>query len=91
MQIEATEKELLKKLPTNKHVNFILRNIAKKAGIETNIHFHISRHSFATILLNKGGRIEAVSKLLGHTDIKTTQIYAKVANITLDNTMDLLS
>ena len=47
--------------------------------------FHCSRHSFAVLALNYGMPIESVSKILGHTNITTTQIYAKVTNTKLEN------
>lgn len=47
--------------------------------------FHTARHSFAVMALNYGMPIESVSKILGHTDIKTTQIYAKVTNTKLNS------
>ena len=47
--------------------------------------FHVSRHSFAVLALNYGMPIESVSKILGHTNITTTQIYAKVTNTKLEN------
>ena len=46
---------------------------------------HLSRHSFAVLALNYGMPIESVSKILGHTNITTTQIYAKVTNAKLEN------
>ncbi len=68
-----------------------LKNIADLAKIEKNIHFHTSRHTFATRALKKGMRIEYVSKLMGHSNIKTTQIYAKIVNEELDNAMDVFN
>ena len=47
--------------------------------------FHTARHSFAVLALNYGMPIESVSKILGHTNITTTQIYAKVTNKKLEN------
>ncbi len=47
--------------------------------------FHVARHSFAVWALNYGMPIESVSKILGHTNITTTQIYAKVTNKKLEN------
>ena len=47
--------------------------------------FHLARHSFAVLALNYGMPIESVSKILGHTNITTTQIYAKVTNAKLEN------
>ena len=66
-------------------VNRRIKNIAKKCGIEKPISFHVSRHSFAVMALNYGMPIESVSKILGHTKITTTQIYAKVTNTKLDS------
>lgn len=54
--------------------------------------FHCGRHTFATtITLANGVPIESVSKMLGHTDIRTTQIYAKVIDAKLSNDMELLA
>ena len=56
------------------------------------ITFHSGRHTFATtITLANGVPIESVSKMLGHTDIRTTQIYAKVIDTKLSNDMELLA
>lgn len=57
-------------------VNKRIKAVAKKCGIEKPISFHLSRHSFAVLALNYGMPIESVSKILGHTNITTTQIYA---------------
>jgi integrase/recombinase XerD len=70
------------------YTNKDLKKIAKLAEIDKAIHFHTSRHTFATRALKKGMRIEYVSKLLGHNSIKTTQVYAKIVNNDLDNAMD---
>ena len=56
------------------------------------ILFHLARHTFATtVTLANGVPIESVSKMLGHTDIRTTQIYAKVIDTKLSNDMELLA
>ena len=61
--------------------NTHLKQIAKACGINKEIGFHLSRHSFATtVYLCNGGTIEALSKILGHKHISTTQIYAEVTN-----------
>ena len=49
------------------------------------LSFHVARHGFATLALCKGMPIESVSRVLGHTNIKTTQIYAKITTQKLDN------
>lgn len=60
-------------------INRTLKHIAKDCGIRKNITFHVARHTFATaITLSNGVPIETVSKLLGHTKLSTTQIYARV-------------
>jgi integrase len=58
--------------------NRMLKAIGAMAGIETKLHSHLARHSFATYMLSKGTRIEHVGKMLGQSNIKTTQRYAKV-------------
>ena len=68
-----------------------LVTIGKDAKVEKHFSFHSSRHTFATRALRKGMRIEYVSKLMGHTTIKTTQIYTKIVNEELDNAMDIFN
>ncbi|WP_111444346.1 site-specific integrase [Breznakibacter xylanolyticus] len=64
---------------SNQRLNSYLKEIADLCGIDKPLTFHIARHTFATtVTLTNGVPIETVSKLLGHTSIKTTQIYAKV-------------
>ena len=55
-----------------------LQRIAKAAGITKHVTSHVGRHTFATWALSHGVPIEIVSKMLGHTNIETTQIYAKI-------------
>lgn len=64
---------------SNQKLNAYLKEIGDVCGITKNISFHLARHTFATtITLTNGVSIESVSAMLGHTNIKTTQIYAKV-------------
>lgn len=65
-----------------------IKVIAKKCGIEKNVTWHTARHSFASeVCLLNGVPIETISRMLGHTDVKTTQIYAKVSNTTIRRDM----
>ena len=77
-------------LPSQSSVNETLKTWAKKAKVDKNVHFHISRHTFATSLLTKGADLYTVSKLLGHTDISITQVYADIVNQKKVEAIDLL-
>ena len=57
-------------------------------GIKKNLTFHLARHTFATMSLSKGVPIESVSKMLGHTNIRTTQIYARITNKKIEHDME---
>lgn len=64
---------------TNEKTNLYLKEIADAVGIKKNLTFHMARHTFATtVTLSNGVPIETVSKMLGHTKLATTQIYARV-------------
>lgn len=73
---------------SNQKMNQYLKEIAVSCGIQKNITFHMARHTFATLTLSKGVPIESVSRMLGHTNIKTTQIYAKITNKKIEEDMD---
>lgn len=76
---------------SNQKLNSYLKEIADLCGIKKNLTFHIARHTFATtITLSNGVPIETVSKLLGHTKIATTQIYAKVIEKKVSEDIGLL-
>jgi site-specific recombinase XerD len=64
---------------SNQKLNAYLKEIADVCGVVKHLTFHLARHTFATtVTLTNGVPIETVSKMLGHTSIRTTQIYAKV-------------
>ncbi len=69
-------------------VNLHLGKITKALKLPYKLTFHIARHTFATRALSKGMRIEYVSKILGHSSIQQTQVYAKIVNADLDDAMD---
>ena len=74
---------------SNQKVNSYLKEIADRCDIIKNVTFHIARHTFATtVTLSNGVPIETVSKILGHTKITTTQIYAKVVERKLKEDME---
>lgn len=74
------------KLPkiSNQKANDYLHLIESRLGINKSITFHVARHSFATLSLSHDVPIEKVARMLGHTDIKTTQIYAKILKTTVE-------
>lgn len=71
-------------------VNDCLKAWAKKAGIDKDISFHVSRHTFATMELTLGADLYVVSKLLGHGNVGTTQIYADIINKRRDEAVELI-
>lgn len=75
---EATDSDIIFTLPKNDSANKQLARWIKSAGITKRITFHCSRHTAATLNLSLGTPIETVSKIMGHTKISTTQIYAKI-------------
>jgi integrase/recombinase XerD len=88
--ITIISESLLPKI-TNEKLNVYLKEVANFVGIEKNLTFHMARHTFATtITLSNGVPIVTVSKLLGHTKISTTQIYARVLEHKVSNDMNIL-
>ena len=84
---------IFKELAYHTHMNKQLQQWINDAGISKKITFHCARHSFATLQLSFDTDIYTVSKLLGHKNLKTTEIYAKVIDkkkIEAANKFDLL-
>jgi integrase len=77
-------------LGTNQTVNSSLRKWAKKADLPKDLHFHVGRHTFATLCLTSGIDIYVTSKLVGHKNINQTQIYAKIIDAKKDEAVSKL-
>lgn len=79
-------------VPDLAYCNRVLKEIAKQCEFDLRLSFHVSRHSFATtVTLSQGVPLETVSKMLGHTSIKTTQIYAKITRDKIGRDMESLA
>ena len=77
---EANGSDFIFPLTHEGTVNDTLQHWAKVAGITKHISFHVARHTHATMMLTLGADLYTVSKLLGHKNIATTQIYAKIVD-----------
>lgn len=77
---------------TNSCSNLYLKEVAVRCGINKTLTFHMARHTFATtVTLSNGVPIESVAKMLGHRNIRTTQIYAKIIKDKLAEDMSKLA
>lgn len=77
---QGAEELIFSKLPHPSNANNFIKVWTARAGIRKHITFHSARHTFATMMLTLGTDLYTVSKLLGHRDIKTTEIYAKIVD-----------
>ena len=85
----AGDNDKIFNLPTGESCNNIIAEWATAAGITKKVTFHVARHTFATMMLTLGADLYTTSKLLGHADIETTQIYAKIVNAKKDHAVNL--
>ena len=77
---------------SNQKLNSYLKEVADFCTISKNLTFHVARHTFATsVTLSNGVPIETVSKMLGHTSLKTTQIYARIVDSKISADMKKLN
>ena len=74
----TTSGKVFSRFPPKNTCNYFIKKWAVEAGIKKNVHFHLARHSFATLSLTSGIDIYTVSKLLGHSNLQVTQVYAKI-------------
>lgn len=70
--------ELFETKYTNEDLNRSIKKILENIGIHKKISFHCARHTFATLMLRAGGKLELVQQLLGHTSVRQTMIYAHI-------------
>ncbi|RPG32280.1 MAG: site-specific integrase [Muricauda sp. TMED12] len=78
-------------ISSNQKTNAYLKEVAAACGIKKHLTFHVARHTFATtVMLSNNVPIETVSKLLGHTKLSTTQIYARVVESKISEDIDNL-
>jgi site-specific recombinase XerD len=88
---ECVNSNVLFPVLSNQKMNSYLKEIVNVCGINKQLTFHIARHTFATtVTLSNGVPIESVSKMLGHTNIKTTQHYAKILDRKVSDDMAVL-
>ena len=88
---QCVNSDVLFPVLSNQKMNSYLKEIASICGINKELTFHIARHTFATtVTLSNGVPIESVSKMLGHTNIKTTQHYAKILDKKVSDDMSVL-
>ena len=88
---EKTSEDYVFDLPSPTMINTLLKPWAKAAGIDKRFSFHTSRHTFATMMLTLGADLYTTSKLLGHADVKMTQVYAKIINQKKDDAVNLVN
>ncbi|GHU13871.1 tyrosine recombinase [Betaproteobacteria bacterium] len=90
-QHERTNEKIFRMISLG-NIDLQLKRIARKCGIERNLCYHQSRHTYATqVCLSQGVPIETLCKMMGHRSIKTTQHYAKITNQKVNEDMKLLS
>ena len=81
---------LFEKKFADQHINDELKKIMTLLKIHKNVTFHVARHTFATSFLRAGGKVEKLQRLLGHTDIKQTMIYAHIVQSDANSEIFLL-
>lgn len=88
---DAKDTDKIFHLPYATYINIVLKTWAQNSGIAKTITFHTARHTFATMMLTLGADLYTTSKLLGHTQVKTTTIYAKIVDKKKDEAVNLVN
>ena len=89
----VTKNDFVFPMPCNATCNKHISKLIEEAGIitEQKVTFHTARHTFATMFLTEGVPLESLSKMMGHKNISTTQIYAKITSQKISKDMDLVA
>lgn len=88
---DKTAEDKVFAIPRVEYVNPGLAKWAEQAGVKKHVTFHTARHTFATMMLTLGADLYTVSKLLGHSDVKVTQVYAKIVNQKKNDAVNLVN
>lgn len=84
------QKNMVLPVPSNQRMNSYLKEIADVCGIKKKLTTHTARHTFACMAIANKVSMETIAKMLGHTDIRTTQIYARVLDSTVSQEMEVM-
>ena len=87
---ECMKKGVVLPVPSNQRMNSYLKEIADMCGIRKTLSTHIARHTFACVAIANKVSMESIAKMLGHTDIRTTKIYARLMDRTVSEEMNVL-
>lgn len=87
---ECVRKGVVIPVPCNQRCNSYLKEIADVCGIQKTLSTHIVRHTFACLAIANKVSMESIAKMLGHTDIRTTKIYARILDRTVSDEMQIL-
>ena len=87
---ECIKKGVVLPVPSNQRMNSYLKEIADVCGIKKTLSTHIARHTVACVAIANKVSMESIAKMLGHTDIRTTKIYARLMDRTVSEEMNVL-
>ena len=77
-------------IPSEQHINRSIKEICKAVNIKKKVTFHVARHTFATLFLKMGGRIEILQKILQHSNLKDTMVYVHIIQADMDEDIMLI-